>query len=541
MRLPAPSTLAHLIARLVSVTCLAALPFAARPLKIHAAAPDTHTLVIAYAQAPSDLDPATSYDGPSAAILRGTYEGLVRLKANSTTQIEGALATSWTSSNGGKIWTFNLRHNVTFHDGTPFNAAAAKASMERTLKINQGPAFIVATFVAPSGIQVVDPYTLRFTLKAPSDVFLRALAAEWGNWIVSPTAFMGHQTKGDLGHAWLQSHEDGTGPYMMTQIVHGQSTTLDRFPGYWAGWSGNHLDRVIINVVTADATRREVVEKGDADLTGTLTSQDLTAMAANPALVVDRSYGMTNLSLVMTEAGPLASPQARQAMGYAFDYNAYINDLLKGFGRQAQGPLPRTFLGHDFSLPLYTTDLGKAKTLLQQAGVAAGTQMTLWYQSEDERTHDAAEVMQAQLAQIGINLKIEEHDASAFIGMYYGNTPPAKRPNFFVWYWYPDYNDPGDWLYPQYYSKLAGSAGSNGGFYHNALVDKLLDKAALLADTKQRLALYNQVQHIVTWDDPAAVFMADLPEAVAYRKNLHGYYLNPVYTATYDLYRMWKS
>jgi peptide/nickel transport system substrate-binding protein len=532
--------LARIFARSLTAACLIALPLAA-PTAMRAAGAGRQTLVIAYHQGPSDLDPATSFDGPSAAVLRGAYEGLVRLKGSSTTQVEGVLATSWTSSQGGKVWTFKLRHNVKFHDGTPFNAAATKASIDRSLKINQGPAFIEGTFVTASGVQVVDPYTLRFTLKAPTNIFLSALAAEWGNWIISPTAFMGHQTKSDMGHAWLQSHDAGTGPYTISQLVPGQSTTLTAFPGYWGGWSGKHVTTVILNAVTADATRREEVEKGDADLTESLTPQDLSAMTAESGLSVNRTYGMRNLSLVMTEAGPLATPAARQAMGYAFDYKAYINDLLKGYARQAQGPLPRTFLGHDSSLPLYTTDLTKAKALLQQAGVAPGTQMTMWYQGEDETTHAAAEVMQGQLAQIGINLKIENHDASSFIGMFYGNTPAAQRPNFFVWYWYPDYNDPGDWLYPQYYSKLAGSAGSNGGFYHNAQVDKLLDKAAILADTKQRLALYNQIQHIVTWDDPASVFLTDLPEAVAYRKTLHGYYLNPVYTASFDFYNLWKS
>ena len=527
--------------RLSVIACFLVLPMAARSTTGHAAVSDRQTLVIAAHQGPTDLDPATSYDGPSALILRGVYEGLVRLRGSSTTQLEPALATSWTSSRGGAVWTFNLRHHVRFHDGTPFNAEAARESILRTLKINQGPAFIEGQFVAPAGIQVVDPYTLRFTLKGASGVFPTALAAEWGNWIISPAAFKAHQQKGDSSHAWLQSHEAGTGPYTLSQIVHGQSTTLMQFPGYWAGWSGKHLRRIIVNEVVADATRREEVEKGDADIANYLTPQDLTAMAGNAALVIDKSYGMRNLSLVMTEAGPLASPLARQAMGYAFDYNAYINDLLKGFGRQAQGPLPRTFLGHDFALPLYRTDLNKAKSLLQQAGVVAGAQMTLWYQAEDPVTYAAAQVMQAQLSQIGINLKIEQHDGNSFISMYYGNTPPAQRPNFFVWYWYPDYNDPGDWLYPQYYSKQAGSAGSNGGFYHNAQVDKLLDRAALLADAKQRLALYNQIQRTLTLDDPAAVFLADLPESVVYRTSVHGYYLNPVYTQSFAFYQMWKS
>ncbi|HZS88833.1 MAG TPA: ABC transporter substrate-binding protein [Chloroflexota bacterium] len=524
--------------RLLVATALATSVLTSAPDATHAANPGPDTLVIAADGAPTDLDPATSYDGPSALLMRGLYEGLVRMKGASTTQIEGSIATSWASSQGGKVWTFQLRHNDVFHDGTPVTAEAVKESIVRTLTINQGPAFIPGTFVAPSGISAIGPYTLRFTLKAASDVFPRALAAQWGNWIVSPTAIKKY---GKKLHTWLQTHDAGSGPYVLSQITAGQSATLTRFDRYWGGWSGHHVSRVIINNVIATATRRELVEKGDADITQRLTSLDLLAISKEPNLKVDRSYGMTNLQLVMTEAGPLASAKARQAMAYAFDYNAFINDLLKGYGRQAQGPLPRTFLGHDLSLPLYKTDLNKAKSLLQEAGVAPGTTMTLWYQAEDEVTKDAAQVMQAQLAQLGITLKTEVREATAFVSMYYGNTPPPNRPNFFVWYWYPDYNDPGDWLYPQYYSKEAGSAGANGGFYKNATVDKLLDQAALLSDTKQRLKLYDQVQRILYWDDPAAVYLADLPESVVYRSNVHGYYLNPVYTATFDVYNLWKS
>jgi ABC-type transport system substrate-binding protein len=88
---------------------------------------------------------------------------------------------------------------------------------------------------------------------------------------------------------------------------------------------------------------------------------------------------------------------------------------------------------------------------------------------------------------------------------------------------------------------MMGSAGSNGGFYKNATVDRLLVQAGKMSQTAPRLKLYLQIQNIVTWQDPAAVFLADLPESTVYRKTLHGYNLNPVYTATYPYYAMWKS
>jgi peptide/nickel transport system substrate-binding protein len=496
------------------------------------------TLVVAWWLPVDDLDPATSYSGTGAMVLRGLYDTLVRMKGASTTKVVGDLATSWSSSRHFRVWTFHLRHNVRFHDGTRFDAAAAKKSIDRVLTLDQGPAIIDATFVKPSGVRVIGPYTLRFTLKHPSDLFLRALAAQWGNWIISPKALA--RPPKNL-HTWLQTHDAGTGPYQITRYVPAQSVVLSRFPGYWAGWSGHHVSRIIINSVTTDATRRELLEKGDADLTTNLTPQDLNALSQNPRVRVDTRYGMRNVALVMTDGGPLASPLARRAMCYAFSYNGFVNGLLKGYARQAQGPLPRTIQGHDFSLPMYHTNLDKARALLHKAGVAKGTKMTVWFESGDEVKRDVALVMQAQLAQLGIQLQVQAQGGSTFGGMFFGNAPVAQRPNFFVWYWYPDYNDPGDWLYPQYESSQKGSAGSNGGFYHNATVDRLLTEAQSVPQTKRRLALYKKVQQIVTWTDPASVFVADLAESTVYSARVHGYYLNPVYTGSFDFYTMWKS
>ncbi len=500
------------------------------------AATPADTLVIAYNQSPLDLDPASCYDSPAAAVLRGEYEGLVKLRGSSTTAIEGSLAQSWTISSGQNIYTFHLRHGVTFHDGTPFTAAAVQASFTRELVMNQGPAFIIGQFITPKSIKVIDPYTIQFTLTTPSPVFLQALTAQWGTYIISPTAIKQHPK--DL-HTWLQSHEDGTGPYTLSALVPGQSYTLVKYPGYWGGWSGSHVSTILMHIVTADATRRELVDKGDADIANGLTATDMVALAKNPAVNAVQRYGMRNLSLVMDVYGPLATTAARQAMLYAFNYQAFVTDLLHGYGKEAQGPMPRTVLGHDNSLMIYPTDLNKAKALLAQAGVAPGTKLTLWYQSEDENTQYAAEIMQAQLAQIGITLQTQAEDATALTGTFYSNKPASQRPNFIAWYWFPDYNDPGDWLYPQYDSSQVAGAGSNGGYYKNATVDKLFAQAATTVDTAKRLALYKQVQQELV-KDPAAVWLADLPEETAVRSTLKGYDFNPAYTDTYDYYTLAK-
>jgi peptide/nickel transport system substrate-binding protein len=188
---------------------------------------------------------------------------------------------------------------------------------------------------------------------------------------------------------------------------------------------------------------------------------------------------------------------------------------------------------------LYPTDLAKAKALLAKTGVAPGTRMTLWYQAEDEITKDASEVLQAQLSQIGINLSIQAVESTTLTGTFYSNKPASQRPNFIAWYWYPDYNDAGDWLYPQYDSSQVAGAGSNGGYYKNATVDKLLAQAAATVDPAARSALYMKVQQVLV-ADPPAIWLADLPETTAVRQSLHGYVLNPAYTDSFDYYALSK-
>jgi peptide/nickel transport system substrate-binding protein len=496
----------------------------------------------AFDAAPITLDPAVSYDSAGAFVLRAAYEGLVRMRGSSTTAIEGVLATSWSADARKTVWTFQLRHGVFFHDGTPFNAAAVKFNIERTLAINQAPAFVIGQFLTPAGIKVLGPYTIQFHLNGPAPRFLYALASPYGQWIVSPTAVQKHTVKNDRGQTWLASHEAGSGAYMFSQVMPKHGITLVRFPKYWRGWSGHHVQQVALTYVLQDATRRALVERDGVDISLDFTPEDLIALKGDHNVVVDDSYGFINTMLIPTEYGPFADRRARLALEYAFDYHALIKGLLKGFARRAQGPLPRAIYGHDSALPLYQTDLHKARQLLTAAGVKPGTTVTLMYPVQDERLKDIALVAQGQLSRIGLNVALQPRDGTTYFNMLLGTEPIAQRPNLWAGLWYPDYNDAIDWLSPLYHSKDASGGGAaNGGMYHNAQVDRLLARASVTLDAAQQRRLLAQVQEILTLTDPAVVPVAEIPNSTVYSSKLHGYYDNPVYTQTYDFYALWKG
>jgi peptide/nickel transport system substrate-binding protein len=156
------------------------------------------------------------------------------------------------------------------------------------------------------------------------------MTAEWGNWIVSPSAVKAHTQKNDLGQAWLASHDAGTGPYMLSQVVSNRSVTLVRFPEYWRGWSGHHVDRIVLTYVPQEQVRRSLIEQGDLDLTLSFSPQTLRDLQKNPQVRVDHTLGVLLQYVDFTVYGPFAKPQARQALAYAFDYNAMNKDFLKG-------------------------------------------------------------------------------------------------------------------------------------------------------------------------------------------------------------------
>src|SRR5690242_16990351 len=153
----------------------------AQPPFAHAAT-DPNTMFVANNYNPTSLDPGIAYDQVGPAVFRSVYEQLLRLKGASSSEYEGVLATRWTSSADKKTWTFYLRKGVTFHDGTPFNAEAVRFSIQRTLAINQAPAFIMGQFMSAKGVKVLDPYTVQFNLNVPAPNLLAAMSSQWGNW-----------------------------------------------------------------------------------------------------------------------------------------------------------------------------------------------------------------------------------------------------------------------------------------------------------------------------------------------------------------------
>jgi peptide/nickel transport system substrate-binding protein len=256
------------------------------------------------------------------------------------------------------------------------------------------------------------------------------MAATYGPQIVNAAVAMEHEEDGDFGNTWLQVNAEGTGTggWKLVSFEPGEQVILERNENYWRGWEGNHFERIIIRVVEEVSTMRQLVESGDVDIIDrfSVSYDEIDALMQVPTLTVDISDSTEVEYLTMTEAGPLASPEARQAICYAFPYQEVIDGVYSGYASRANSLVAPSVLGYQEDGFFFETDLEKAKELLVTAGVAEGTELTLMQATGSNPA--IAELFQANLAEIGITLTIEPVDQGTRAATFYGDAPAEERP-----------------------------------------------------------------------------------------------------------------
>jgi peptide/nickel transport system substrate-binding protein len=190
----------------------------------------------------------------------------------------------------------------------------------------------------------------------------------------------------------------------------------------------------------------------------------------------------------------------------------------------------------DTSVQAPTYDLQKAKQLLDAADVRDGSELT--YEFFTGFGDDVGELLQASLAEIGIQLKLVERSFSAFVADYFSDAPPEQRPNMYFFSWWPNFNHPFDWSWVLYHTDAGGSAGGNAGLYSNKEADGLIDgmwNAPLDAALSKKSS---RLQEILTLEDPAWIPIAQEPTHLYVRNDIEGLILNPVYVLTLDMYQL---
>ena len=503
--------------------------------------PDPTTFTLVTNRTPSDLDPHSAYDAGSGVVLQGPFEGLIRLAPGSADRYEPVLATSWFANADQSVWTFIIREGVTFHDGSPLDAEAARASFARLLRLGLAPSTVLGRFIENPAQVIADDGALVFDLGKPQPLFEAAVASPYGTAIVNVPALLAHEVDGDLGHGWAQTSAAGlgTGPYRVVEFAMENGVVLERYDGYWRGWNGDSFGRVIVRIVVEPQTRRALLENGDADLATTMPLAAIRDMEQRADLNVDRRYNLAVNYLAMTVAGPLQSSAARQALCWAFPYDEVIAGVYDGFAKRAVGPVAELCRGFAPGTFQYSTDLERARTLLRTAGVAEGTALRILFPAGNQETLSLAELFQANLARIGIGLDIELTDFATYVGIAFGDLSAAERPNLFPAFWQPDYNDAWSQLWPQ--TSCDARRTGNVGHYCHPRVETLLFRSRNASDGIAYQNALTEIQQIVTRDDPAAIYIAQPQWLTVMRSDVGGFAPNLIVGEIVDFYGLFRQ
>ncbi|MEN2974770.1 MAG: ABC transporter substrate-binding protein [Candidatus Caldarchaeales archaeon] len=439
-----------------------------------------------------------------------------------------ALAERWESSQDGTIWTFYLRRGVVFHDGTPFTAESVKKSIGRTMELGQGAAFI---WDPVEKIEVIDDYTVTFILKYPAPLDSIA-ASSYGAWIFSP--------KTPNTPEWFnQGNDAGSGPYRLVKWDPENEVILEKFEDWW-GWkiqsyemaSQKAPDVFVIKIVKDAVTQERLVVAGEIDIALYVPLEDVDRLKADPNLKVVIKPSFQNLlMLINTKKPPLDNVLVRRAIAHAIPYDDIVKIARANLANVASGPVPTGMPGHfdDFK---YKYDIEEARRLLAEAGYPNGLDKTLVlvYTAGDVYEQRTSELIAASLSKIGIKVDIrpmswEEQWALAQSGW----ENPEGAQDLFIFYWWPTYITPFDFLYNMFHSD---SKSFNLCYYENPEFERLIEEASSIEglDKKRALELYYQAQKILYEDVPAVPLwdMIDVRVGRAYIGNLEKA-VNPAY------------
>lgn len=456
------------------------------------------TLTYAVDTEPDMLDPNLSSLRGSQIVFFSLYDCLVALDPE-TQEYVPWLAESWEISEDGRSYTFKLRNDVTFHDGTPFNAEAVKFNFDR-LHDPDLASRASGAFGFYESSEVLDEYTVRINLTEAYAPFLDLVSYIYR--IVSPAAVE------EWGNEDFGRHPVGTGPYEFVEWVANDHITIEKNLDYdWAPEISTHtgpayVDQVVFSHIPESGTRIAALEKGEVQVAVNVPAIEAGRLAEDPRfkLVVGRVPGKSFHFALNTTKPPTDELAVRQAMNYGVDREAIVNTIYGayqeiGANTAAYNLLTPNIFGYDPSAEIYHYDPEKAKQLLEDAGwvdtdgdgIREKDGQPLEIDLNTWEQQSVADVAQAQLREIGIDvnlgvmpvLTVNELQRK---GESHASPMPAAR------------SDP-DYIRVALHSSNIG--GWNFFFINDPDLDALLEAAASETDRDKRAEMYSQIQHRV--------------------------------------------
>ncbi len=475
------------------------------------------------------LDPAQAFEFSGGEVCGNCYERLVVPNPSNPSQIIGELAESWTVSPDGLVFTFTLKPGMKFASGAPITAEDAAFSLQRTIKLNKSPAFILNQFGAKKDnveqmIHATGPHTLVFTIAekmAPTFV-LYCLSANCGS-VVEKAVAMKNEADGDLGNEWLKTHSAGSGPFSLRSWKASESVILDANPH-----SPLHTKpkRVFYKHIVDPSAQQLQLQQGDLDIARDLLPDQLKAAQSNPDFKLTSAPLSYIMYLALNQKDPnLSKPQVRQAIKWAIDYDGIQTNIVPTTYDVQQNFVPKGMLGAIADRP-FKKDVAKAKALLAEAGLADGFEITIDH-ANTQPTSDIVQAIQANLAAIGIKANLQAAEARQVLTRY-----RARQHQAVLQSWGIDYFDPNTNAETFCVNiNNADDARNKTLAWRNSWKDDDLTKrtqdAVKESDAKVREKMYADLQRDHHQRSPFALLLQATGWAVM-RKNVGGFHLAPL-------------
>lgn len=463
------------------------------------------------------LDPgATTFSG--VEIIDGhVFDTLVKQQPLGV--FHPALATEWTVNDDATEYTFSLRDDVTFHDGTPFNAEAVKYTFDRIVDpaTNSQMAF---SFIGPyMESEVVDEYTITVRFSAPNAAFLDGLSHPQ----LGPVSA---EAVAELGEDWGFSGIVGTGPFMFESYIPDSEVVLVKNPDYaWGseevfGMSGAaNIDRLIFKLITEPSTRLAALESGEVDMIDAVPALDVQRLDEGAEFQVLRfAQAGHGYSLMFNqEKSPTDELAVRQAIAQAIDIEIMQDVVYEGLGTHACSALTNVmFAWTDVYCQQLPYDLDAAGALLDEAGWVMndetgirerdGVPLAIAHWSPDRPLNAAtAQFLQEDLSAVGIDFQLNLADIAAYLEVVRAGEHNTQQ-------WWDTQTDP-DGVFRTLFHSSNADGGTNRNRYRNDEMDAMIDAAVGIGDIDARAAAYAAIQQkiadeviMVFFNDPVVLF-----------------------------------
>lgn len=452
------------------------------------------------------LDPHRARTFVGRIVFKGLCDKL--FDASADLQLIPRLATEWSFSADGLTATIKLRAGVKFHDGTAFDATAAKANLDRARTLPES--LRRSELATVDGVEVVDPLTIAIKLKQRDATLLSQLADRSGM-MLSPATF-----SGDVG-----ARPVCTGPYKFVERVQNDRIVLDKFTDHWEA-ANYSFDRIIYRAIPDTTVRLANLRSGELDMLERLAATDVKSARAdrNLRVLFTPGLGYQGMTLNHNNGDASNSPfskdkRVRQAFSLAIDRNVINQVVFEDTHPPTVQPFPPSSAYFRKDLPVPARDIAKAKALLKEAGVTTPLKLEMMI-TNNPVDAQLGQVIQAMVQEAGFEISLRSMEFASQLRDQQQGKFQISRVGW------SGRIDPDGNIHPFWTSK----GGQNDGKYNNPAMDKLLTDARAVYDFAERKKLYDAAQTIAQ-DEIPVLYLYNQPWFYATSGRISGFQLHP--------------